>query len=240
MFNFSFILGFLFNGGSKLAKDYSVFDILGPVMIGPSSSHTAGAARLGRIAAGIAGKGIVKVTFLLHGSFAKTYKGHGTDRALLAGVLGMEPHDENLRDSFDIARKNNLNYEFIETDLGDVHPNTVKFIFEMDNAVRTTVRGSSVGGGSILIQEIDGEEVEFSGTFPTMITKHLDRPGIITAVSSALSGLGVNIAFMRVFRRSRGETASMVMETDNPIPDVAVGYISNINGIEKVITINPV
>lgn len=223
-----------------MTKEYGVFDILGPVMIGPSSSHTAGAARLGRVAkniAGTPGRRIVKVIFLLHGSFAKTYKGHGTDRALLAGVLGMEPDDERLRDSYDIAEENKLKFEFKETDLGDVHPNTVKFVFEMDDGDAVTVRGSSIGGGSILISEIDGDQVEFSGDFPTLITKHVDRPGIITAVTSALSSVGVNIAFMRVFRMSRGEMASMVVETDNPVPSEAANYISKINGIEKVITL---
>lgn len=223
-----------------MGKEYSVFDILGPVMIGPSSSHTAGAARLGRIAKSIAGAGIQKVTFLLHGSFAKTYKGHGTDRALLAGVLGMEPSDEGLRDSFNIANQNNLRYEFIEADLGDAHPNTVKFVFEMEDGSITTVKGSSVGGGSILINEIDDDEVEFSGTFPTVITKHMDKPGVITAVTSALSNVGVNVAFMKVFRKSRGDIASMVVETDNPVPEEAVHYISKINGVKKVITVNPV
>lgn len=223
-----------------MIKDFSVFDILGPVMIGPSSSHTAGAARLGKIARSIVGDNIRKVTFFLHGSFASTYRGHGTDRALLAGVLGMEPDDERIKDSFSAAKEMNLEYEFVEYELKDAHPNTVKFLFEMEDGSKSTVTGSSVGGGSIIISEIDGDEVEFSGTLPTLITKHIDRPGIITAVTSALSSVGVNIAFMRVFRKSRGEIASMVVETDNPIPDEAVRYISKINGIEKVATINPV
>lgn len=223
-----------------MVKTYSVFDILGPVMIGPSSSHTAGAARLGRIAANIAGKGIRKVTFHLHGSFAKTYKGHGTDRALLAGVLGMEPRDERLRDAFYIAEKENLRYEFVETDLGDVHPNTVKFVFEMEDGIVSSVTGSSVGGGSIIINNVDGEEVEFSGDLPTIITKHYDRPGVITNVTSILSNHNVNIAFMKVFRRAKGQMAAMVLETDNPIPHEAVSSISGIKDIEKVILIKPV
>lgn len=229
-----------FDGGDIVAKEYGVFDILGPVMIGPSSSHTAGAARLGRVAksiACIAGRRIKKATFLLHGSFARTYRGHGTDRALLAGVLGMMPDDERLRDSYKIAGENELLFEFKETDLGDVHPNTVMFVFEMDDGTFSSVKGSSIGGGSIMISEIDGDHVKFSGDFPTLITKHEDRPGIITAVTSALSSVGVNIAFMRVFRKSRGEMASMVVETDNPVPSEAANYISKINGITKVITI---
>lgn len=223
-----------------MGKNYSAFDILGPVMIGPSSSHTAGAARLGRVASNIAGGKIKKVVFFLHGSFGKTYKGHGTDRALLAGVLGMRPDDERLRDSFEIADQKGLKYEFVEKDLGDVHPNTVKFYFEMKDGRKVTVTGSSTGGGNIKIIEIDGDEVEFTGAFPTIITKHIDMPGIITSVTSALSKVNVNIAFMRVFRRIRGQTATMVVETDNPVPEDALYEISKIAGVEKVIMINPV
>jgi L-serine dehydratase len=221
-------------------RNYSAFDILGPIMIGPSSSHTAGAARLGKIAGIIAGGEIKDVKFMLHGSFAQTYKGHGTDRALLAGVLGMEPHDENLRDSFKIADERKLDYEFVESNLGDVHPNTVKFLFKLEEGERVTVTGSSIGGGSIVINEVDGEEVEFTGAFPTIITRHMDKPGVISAVTSTLSNLGVNVAFMKVFRRTRGQTASMVVETDNPIPREAIEYISHIKDIQKVIMINPV
>ncbi len=223
-----------------MSKEYGVFDILGPVMIGPSSSHTAGAAKLGRIAQKIAGDNIKKVTFYLHGSFAKTYKGHGTDKALLAGVLKMEPQDEHLKNSFDIAAREGLEYEFIETDLGDVHPNTVKFKFDLYNGKVMTVTGSSIGGGSILITEVDGESVELTGEYPAIITKHKDKPGIITAVSSVLSNLGVNIAFMKVFRKRRGQTASMVVETDGIIPKDAINYISKIEGIEDVKVINPI
>lgn len=223
-----------------MGKSFGAFDILGPVMIGPSSSHTAGAARLGKIAAGIAGRGIKNVTFFLHGSFAKTYRGHGTDRALLAGVLGMEPDDEKLKFSFDIAGESGLSYSFVEADLGDVHPNTVKFLFEMEDGRNTTATGSSIGGGNIIINEVDGEEVEFTGTYPTIITRHYDRPGIIASVTSVFANLDVNIAFMKVFRKSRGKIAVMVVETDNPIPEEAVNYISKIKDIEKVILINPV
>jgi len=221
-------------------KNYNAFDIIGPVMIGPSSSHTAGAVRLGKAAAAIAGSDVEKVTFFLHGSFAKTYKGHGTDKALLAGVLGMETYDENIKYSFRIADEANLKYEFVETDLGDVHPNTVKFLFKKKNGDELSVTGSSIGGGSILITEVEGEEVEFTGDFPTIITSHYDRPGIITQVTSVLSGMGVNIAFMKVFRTAKGDKANMVVETDSPIPKEALDLISKINNIIKVKIINPV
>ena len=144
-------------------KNYGVFDILGPVMIGPSSSHTAGAARLGKIGQEIVDGNFYKVTFYLHGSFAKTYKGHGTNRALVAGVLGMDPSDERIKDSLNIAKEKGIDIEFVETDLGYEHPNTVKMIFHYKNKDDYYIIGSSIGGGNILITNINGNKVEFSG-----------------------------------------------------------------------------
>ena len=133
-------------------REYSVFDILGPIMIGPSSSHTAGAARLGKEARNIVGDDFKAIKFYLHGSFAETYKGHGTDRALVAGALGMEPDDERLRDALNIAKEKGIDIEFIPTDLGeDKHPNTVKMIFTKNDGSEVEVLGSSIGGGNIQI-----------------------------------------------------------------------------------------
>lgn len=210
-------------------RKYSAFDILGPVMIGPSSSHTAGAARLGKIAGIIAGEGIVKVKFMLHGSFAKTYKGHGTDRALTAGILGMDPCDERLRDSLSIAKKKGIDVEFEETDLGDVHPNTVKFIISKKDGTDVEVRGSSIGGGSIIINEIDGEEIEITGEYPTLIINHKDMPGVISKVTELLYWENINIAFMRVYRSKRGSDAIMVFETDTVVPDDVVNRITGLS-----------
>jgi len=161
-------------------RDYGVFDILGPIMIGPSSSHTAGAARLAKIAAIVSGGKIKKVEFLLHGSFAQTYKGHGTDKALVAGILNMDPWDEDLKRSFDIAAENGIEVKFTETDLGDVHPNTVKFVITKEDGNITEVTGSSIGGGNILVFNIDGQNVEFTGERPTILTQHKDLPGVIS------------------------------------------------------------
>lgn len=133
--------------------EVSIFNVLGPVMIGPSSSHTAGAARLSKEAARIAGGRIKKVSFGLHGSFAKTYKGHATDKALLAGVLGLDEQDENLARSYELADESGLEYEFYTTDLGEVHENTVKMDFWMQDGHIVTVTGSSIGGGDIKILE---------------------------------------------------------------------------------------
>ncbi|MBF0364134.1 MAG: L-serine ammonia-lyase, iron-sulfur-dependent, subunit beta [Oligoflexia bacterium] len=205
---------------------YSVFDILGPIMIGPSSSHTAGAARLAKVAKLIALEGrasdetvVSEVIFYLHGSFATTYQGHGSDRALVAGMLGFDPWDERLKRSFELALTEKLQYSFVAIDLGDVHPNTIKFVIKRSDGVSVVVVGSSIGGGKILITSVDGEELEFSGDFPTLILKHHDRPGIVSKVSALLYDENINIAYMKVFRQQRGEDATMVFETDSIISD---------------------
>ena len=209
-------------------KEYSIFDIIGPIMIGPSSSHTAGAARLGKVARSIAEGELKKVTFLLHGSFAKTYKGHGTDRALVAGILGFEPWDERLKDSLKIAMDMGIEISFVEVDLGDVHPNTVKILMTLKDNSLVEVMGSSIGGGNILISEVDNEKVEFNGNYPTMLVKHKDLPGMISNVSSLISEANINIAFLKVFRKSKGQMATMVFETDSPVPKEVVDKINNI------------
>ncbi|MBF8982152.1 L-serine ammonia-lyase, iron-sulfur-dependent, subunit beta [Lutibacter sp. B2] len=198
-------------------KNFSAFDIIGPRMIGPSSSHTAGAARLGRVAAKIGGDDIQNVVFLLHGSFAQTYRGHGTDRALVAGILGMEPNDENLRMSMEIASEKGLNFEFIKTDLGDEHPNTVKIIMTNKVGEKTEVTGSSIGGGSIKITQINGLVVEFTGEYPTLVVRQIDQPGVIAKVTKILNEFEINVAFMRVFRHSKGQDAFMIIETDTVV-----------------------
>jgi L-serine dehydratase len=220
-------------------KLYGVFDILGPIMIGPSSSHTAGAARLGKIAGKIAGEDFKKVEFYLHGSFAKTYKGHGTDRALVAGVLGMEPYDERLRNSLEIAKEKGIEIIFIPTDLGDQHPNTVKFVFYRDDEKTIEVMGSSIGGGNILITEIDGEKVEFTGEYPTIITKYKDRKGMIADISKFILEVDVNIANMKVTRNPQKITTAII-ELDAKLDDEVIEKIKNIKDMINVVAINPV
>ncbi len=221
-------------------RDYGVFDILGPIMIGPSSSHTAGAARLAKIAGIIAGGEITKVEFLLHGSFAQTYKGHGTDKALVAGILNMDPWDDNLKKSFNIAKEKGIDINFIETDLGEVHPNTVKFIITKKEGFRTEVTGSSIGGGNILVFNIDGQNVEFTGERPTILTQHRDLPGVISKISSILYEENINIANMRVYRGAKGKMATMALETDNLISDYVMAQIRKIEEVESVKFINPI
>ncbi|WP_027625570.1 L-serine ammonia-lyase, iron-sulfur-dependent subunit beta [Clostridium lundense] len=221
-------------------KEFGVFDIVGPIMIGPSSSHTAGAARLAKVASIIAGGKIRKVEFLLHGSFAKTYKGHGTDKALVAGILKMDPWDENLKNSFEIAAQSGIDLVFTEMDLGDVHPNTVKFIITKEDGHVSQVSGSSIGGGNIVIFDIEGQTVEFTGEYPTLLTQHKDMPGVIAKITSILYEEKMNIANMRVYRNSRGRQATMALETDSIISREIIDKIKVIPEIENVKFINPI
>lgn len=203
----------------------SVFDILGPIMIGPSSSHTAGAARIGRLAREIVGGKFTKALCLLHGSFASTYMGHGTDIAIVAGLMGIREYDERLKDSYAIAAQEGKLIGFETAELNDVHENTVKIIFD-DN--EHYVIGSSPGGGNVVITEFDGFKVSITGTFSTLIIKHFDKSGVISEVSGALASRLINIGTMNVSRRSRGQDACMVIECDGDVPEEAVNAIMEI------------
>lgn len=217
-----------------------VFDVLGPIMIGPSSSHTAGAARLGKIAKTIVGKEIKEVTFLLHGSFSKTYKGHGTDRALVAGILGMNPDDAKLRYSLDLAEKEDIKIEFIPTDLGDYHPNTVKFLIKDIDDTQWEILGSSIGGGLVEIGEINGNKVQITGEYPTIITNNIDIPGTLAKISSLLYAADINIASMKSSRSQKGQGGTMTFELDHQVPKAVIEKIKQIEGMKRVIMIDPV
>lgn len=215
-------------------SNISVFDIMGPVMIGPSSSHTAGAERLGKAARTIGGSEIKAADFYLHGSFAKTYKGHGTDRALVAGILGMETDDENIKESFQLAEAQGIKIQFHEVDLGEVHPNTVRIALTKTDGTQVTVTGSSIGGGNIMITNIDGDDVEFTGKFPVVIIRHRDKPGMLSKISLIIALYGINIATLKVGRQTKGQTATTVIESDNVIPDEAVEEIQRIDSVSSV------
>lgn len=210
----------------------SIFDILGPVMIGPSSSHTAGAARIARMAAAIVGE-YTAACCQLHGSFAATGQGHGTQVAIAAGLIGIHEDDERLRDGFKLAKERGKTIEFETADLGDVHENTVCIIFDTPTGIHT-VTGSSVGGGSVLITEIDGFAVSLNGESPSLVLTHRDRRGIIAEVSGVLARHGVNIGVMEVSRQSRGELASMTIACDGAIPAAAVEEIQKIGDVVSV------
>ena len=191
----------------------NVFDIIGPVMIGPSSSHTAGAARIGRIAYMLLGQPAKRAEILLHGSFAKTYKGHGTDKALIAGIMGMKPDDARLRSSFELAEQAGLSFEITTGHLEDAHPNTAQITLYGEDS-QVSVQGASVGGGNILINRINGMAVEISGQFTTLIVLHRDAPGTIAHVTELLGSNGINIANFRLAREQKGGTAVMTIEID--------------------------
>ncbi len=238
---YTYLINFIDKG--QIMSYISVFDVLGPIMIGPSSSHTAGATRLAKVAGSIASGNIKKVEFNLHGSFSKTYKGHGTDLALVAGILGMDPYDENLKKSFSIAKEKGLLIIFNECDLsykGPIHPNTVEFKMTLESGDIVQVMGSSIGGGSILITEINEESVEFTGKYPTIIINHMDTPGVIADVTKIIYDNNINVAFMKVYRRKKGSFASMIFETDTVIPDEVIHILKNISNIKKVSIIPPV
>ena len=197
-------------------KRYKAFDVVGPIMVGPSSSHTAGACKIGNAALAISGGSpFHKVRFNLHGSFASTYRGHGTDMALVGGVLGIMPDDELLRDSFKIAEEKGLSYEFVETDLGDRHPNSVEIIFFYDNGGHLSVTGSSIGGGNILIVAINDIEVAFKNQYPTLILQYQEQKGVIALVSSILTNNDYNIETMVTDKVD--ETVTLVTEITHSV-----------------------
>lgn len=196
-----------------------LFDIIGPVMIGPSSSHTAGAARIGFAARELLGDEVVQARITLHGSFADTYRGHGTDRALIAGLMGMAVDDPRLRDSLELAVQAGMDYTFETAELSDAHPNTAILQLTGKNGGQVNVRASSVGGGNIRIDMIDGMAASFRVSQDTLVIRHRDMPGVIAGVSTLIARYAVNIATMQVFRTSEGGDAIMAIEVDAPISE---------------------
>lgn len=192
----------------------NVFDIMGPVMIGPSSSHTAGAARIGLIARSLLEEAPVEVHILLHGSFAKTYKGHGTDKAIIAGILGMQADDSRIRFSPEIAGQEGIQVEITEGEIENAHPNTAEIVLKGKSGKKVSLRGSSVGGGNILVTRLNGMEVSLTGQNATLIILHKDAPGTIASVTDIISDYGANICNFRLARKSKGGQAVMTIETD--------------------------
>jgi len=218
--------------------EISMFEVLGPVMIGPSSSHTAGAAKIARIARRVANEDVRKVLFSLHGSFAKTYKGHGTDKALVAGILGMKEDDEEIRNSFKLAQQQGIEFNFVETELKNSHENSVLIEIYDSNDICHKVIGSSIGGGRILITNIDDFEVEISAKNPVIIIKQRDRKGVVSDITSLLAKNNINIGVMRVSRKEKGIEASTVIETDDEVPINIIEQLSCIENIDDVKVLN--
>lgn len=192
----------------------NVFDILGPVMIGPSSSHTAGAARLGRIARAQLGGKPVKADIFLHGSFAKTYKGHGTDKALIAGIMDMSTDDPRIRMAPDLAKEQGLAVTITTGDIDGVHPNTARVSLTDADGHYVSLLGSSIGGGNIQVTEINGMSVSLTGQYTTLIVLHRDAPGTIASVTEIMAEAGVNICNFHLSRKQKGGQAVMTIEID--------------------------
>lgn len=216
----------------------NIFDILGPVMVGPSSSHTAGAVKIGLVTRKLLGETPKDALIYLHGSFSATGVGHGTDRALIAGILGMHTDDERIPESFEIAKKENLTFSFEHHEIQDAHPNTAVLFLEGESGKKLKVQASSIGGGRIMINKIDDIVVNFSGEKPTLIVYNKDQPGLVATVSVMLATLHVNIASMRLFRDERGGDAVMIIETDQCIDEDTLKSMEFVKGIGKVTYIN--
>ena len=217
----------------------NIFDILGPVMVGPSSSHTAGAARIGLIARQLFGRQPEKATVYLHGSFAATGKGHGTDKALIAGLLGMMPDDMRIPTSFEVAHEEGMEFTIQNKDIKEAHPNTAQIIMEANGAPTMKIQAYSIGGGRIRVCKLDGIDVNFSGESCTLIIRNVDEPGRIREVATALSNAEINVATMQVFRDKRGGTAVMVVETDQIVPREAIEDLESKPGIIRVKFLDP-
>ena len=201
-------------------KDLGIRDIIGPVMIGPSSSHTAGALHIARLARKLLKGTPSEVTFHLYGSFACTYRGHGTDKALVAGILGLAPDDERIRDSFELARQAGMEFTFApDADAPCDHPNTVDIEVTTPEDGTTRVRGESIGGGAAVISRINGIAVRLTGEYHSLVIKQRDVKGVLAHIASCLNDFNINIATTRLFRERKGEIAYTIMETDDVIPE---------------------
>lgn len=211
-----------------------LFDLIGPVMIGPSSSHTAGAARIGLTAHMLLGEDVREAEIGLHGSFAKTYHGHGTDRALVGGLMGMSVDDPRLRDSLALAQEAGLIIRFSTLSIRGAHPNTVRLNLTGKSGKVLSMEAASVGGGSIEIHRLNGIHVEFSGQENTLIIRNHDAPGLIANVTGCLAQQRLNIATMQVFRKAAGDEALMVLELDGVPSDIMMMYLRALDGISGV------
>lgn len=203
----------------------NVFDIIGPIMIGPSSSHTAGAVRLGRVAWKVLEDEPSEVKIELSGSFAQTYKGHGTDKALIAGIMGFHSWDERIRSSLEIAKDHGISYEFTKVNIQGAHPNTARICVKGKNGKTATVEGASIGGGNILVDKVNGMSVRFTGQNNTILVRHYDKPGAIAAVTNMMMYSEVNICNFRLSRQKKGGEALMMIEIDGAVPEQLITQI---------------
>ena len=212
----------------------NIFDIMGPVMVGPSSSHTAGAVKIGYISRRLLGEELASVKILLYGSFLTTGKGHGTRKALVAGLLGMKKEDIRIPEALEIAERDGIEVEFGEALLKEAHPNTAQLFLTGVSGRTLEIIGQSLGGSRINIAEIDGIETNFSGDHPTLVVHNQDQPGHVSEVTSMLAHKSVNIATMQLYRASRGGEAVMVIECDQEVPIEGIEWLKKVEGVNKV------
>ena len=221
----------------------NVFDIIGPVMIGPSSSHTAGAVRLGRVANKLMDNQTPKkVEITLAGSFAETYKGHGTDRALLAGVMGYRTYSKEIRDALQIAKERGIDYSFRTENIKDAHPNTARIHFELEDGTEGMVQGASVGGGNILVDLINDMHVDFTGDNNTLLIMHQDKPGVIAAVTNIIhwNYHDLNISNFHLSREKKGGAAIMAIEIDTVPPETLIPDVRRLEFVSNAILIRKI
>lgn len=216
----------------------SIFDILGPIMVGPSSSHTAGAVKIGLVARQLLGKQPKKAEIYLSGSFAATGEGHGTDKAIVAGLLGMKPDDMRIPDSYEVAKEAGMEFTMGKKEIRGAHPNTALMMLEADGAAPLKIQAYSVGGGRIRVGMLDDMAVNFSAEINTLIVHNVDQPGCVADVANVLSRKKINIATMQLFRDKRGGFAVMVVETDQIISEQALDWLRGMEGIKKVTFLN--
>lgn len=218
-------------------NEIGTFDILGPNMIGPSSSHTAGALRIAFVAGRMVERA-VSVKFVLYGSFARTYHGHGTDRALVGGILGYHPDDERIRDSFEHAKGAGLAFSFEEnfTDK-EIYPNTVDiYVTDKDGSV-VSLRGKSIGGGNAVITRLNGVDVELTGNYCTLVVEHVDKKGTLAFVTTVLSAYDLNIGSLRLYRESKGKRAYAIIEVDTNVSNQVVSALKGVESVTNVLVV---
>ncbi|EFR33722.1 L-serine dehydratase, iron-sulfur-dependent, beta subunit [Peptoniphilus harei ACS-146-V-Sch2b] len=209
-------------------KEYSSFEILGPIMVGPSSSHTAGACKIARLAAKICPDDYESVEFYLHGSFAFTYKGHGTDRALLGGIMGFKTYDSSIRNAYEIANERGIKYSFIPMNLGEnYHPNTVKIKFNYKDRDSEYVIGSSIGGGNMKIVDINGIQVDYDGKFPTLLFQYPEQKGVIADVSTILAKESYNIESINTSKDELTNIVTLTVELDEGASESVLNKLLN-------------
>ena len=215
----------------------SIFDMVGPIMVGPSSSHTAGVVRIGRAAIRVLGGKPEKAEIVFYNSFARTYEGHGSDRAIIGGIMDYKTDDSRIKDALDLAKEEGLDYSFKSVGNASIyHPNTVKVVLYSDDR-KVEVVGESLGGGLINISHVDGFRANFSLNLHTLILKARDKKGAIAFIASVIANDEVNIASMSVSRVGKNDLASHFIEMDNGLAEVTIEYLKNLNWIEEVIYI---